>query len=118
MGISTSWNPQRLSRPVPGLIYLYLYLLLKKRRALPVPRYDLIKFPINAVPNLMMQRISKGKLNYRLEEEVAMEKRRWKVYLGSLMYPASNPGTHILIMMMIRIIIMIITFKLKDAKEK
>ena len=30
MGDSTSWNPQGLSRPVQGLLYLYLYLLLKK----------------------------------------------------------------------------------------
>jgi hypothetical protein len=66
----------------------------------------------------MIQRISNEKLNYRREEEVAMEKRRWKVYLGSLMCPASNPGAHILIMMMIRIIMMIIFLKLKDAKEK
>jgi len=29
MGASTSWNPQGLSRPVMGLLYLYLYLLLR-----------------------------------------------------------------------------------------
>ena len=26
LGASTSWNPQGLSRPVMGLLYLYLYL--------------------------------------------------------------------------------------------
>jgi len=26
LGTSTSWNPQGLSRPVMGLLYLYLYL--------------------------------------------------------------------------------------------
>jgi hypothetical protein len=97
---------------------LHFYLLLKKKTALPVVGYALIKLPINAVPNLMIQRMSDGKLNYRREEEVAKEKRRWKVYLGSLICPASNPGAYILIMMMIRIIMMIILLKLKDAKEK
>jgi hypothetical protein len=65
----------------------------------------------------LIQRVSNGKLNYRQEEEVAIETRRWKVYVRSLMYPVSNPGTHLLIMM-IRMIIMIIILKLKDAKEK
>jgi hypothetical protein len=26
VGVSTSWNPQSLSRPVMGLLYLYLYI--------------------------------------------------------------------------------------------
>jgi len=29
VGASPSWNPQGLSRPVMGLLYLYLYLLFK-----------------------------------------------------------------------------------------
>lgn len=86
---------------------------------MPVLRYALIKFPIKAVPSLMIQRISNGKLNCRQEEEeLAMEMWRWKVYFRSLMYPASKTGAHLLIIMMIRIIMMIIVLKLKDAKEK
>jgi hypothetical protein len=29
LGASTSWNPQGLSRPVMGLLYLYLYVMIK-----------------------------------------------------------------------------------------
>ena len=28
LGVSTSWNPQDLSEPVMGLLYLYLYIYL------------------------------------------------------------------------------------------
>jgi len=32
VGASTSWNPQGLSRPVMGLLYLYLYTVDEMRR--------------------------------------------------------------------------------------
>jgi len=64
----------------------------------------------------MIQRVSNGKLNYRQVEELAIETRRWKVYVRSLMYPASNPGVHLPIMMMIRMINMI-TYLLHGAES-